>query len=362
MSGKLVGIRNGSHPARGRGFTLIELLVVIAIIALLVSILLPSLRQARMLALAALCAGNLHGMYNAGALYATEFDGWTGPVAEWFNSYPDDDERIFPKWPQVFETAEIPSFDWARQGGNPEAYRFGRQTPLDHYVALNYVEFTTYQDQRWNYQPRGGSDVRWIIGEVPVAICRVAAWYWDVLDGTYGGRNGFLRGTYAYSALMTSWSRGGGPVSDYRSNVYGPYRPEDLADSAVSLWMADGLAMESKQAGLDGKPSGGLITDASGGNAIPVDVCFHRDVRWHQFGGIASEPDAECPYRMFGVIDRYDQMEQPERVYEIMSYYHEDPAAAHFDGHVQFYSPPDDDNVTMLQKHLTRDADGLLKD
>jgi len=45
---------------RKKGFTLIELLVVIAVIALLLSILLPSLRQAKKQARAVVCKSNLH--------------------------------------------------------------------------------------------------------------------------------------------------------------------------------------------------------------------------------------------------------------------------------------------------------------
>ena len=55
-----------------KGFTLIELLVVIAIIALLVSILLPSLQRARELAKRAMCASNLSGIGKGLAIFITE--------------------------------------------------------------------------------------------------------------------------------------------------------------------------------------------------------------------------------------------------------------------------------------------------
>jgi len=70
--------------ARRRAFTLIELLVVIAILALLVSILMPSLMKAKDMARQTGCLMNLHHLGTVTALYTTEYR--TFP----YNTYPSE--------------------------------------------------------------------------------------------------------------------------------------------------------------------------------------------------------------------------------------------------------------------------------
>ena len=60
----------------GSGFTLIELLVVIAIIALLLSILLPSLHAAKEIAYSSVCMSHLRGAGGALSSYTTNNDDW----------------------------------------------------------------------------------------------------------------------------------------------------------------------------------------------------------------------------------------------------------------------------------------------
>jgi len=84
---------------RQKGFTLIELLVVIAIIALLVSILVPSLTKAKELARRAVCQSNLHQNGIAQALYydlgGQLFSRDPSHPASWGLMFP---HRLWPGW------------------------------------------------------------------------------------------------------------------------------------------------------------------------------------------------------------------------------------------------------------------------
>lgn len=66
-------------PRTSRGFTLVELLVVIGIIALLISILLPSLQKARESAVRVQCLSNMRQTLIAITAYAADNKGWYAP-------------------------------------------------------------------------------------------------------------------------------------------------------------------------------------------------------------------------------------------------------------------------------------------
>jgi prepilin-type N-terminal cleavage/methylation domain-containing protein/prepilin-type processing-associated H-X9-DG protein len=78
--------RRGSARRRAPAFTLVELLVVIGIIALLISILLPSLNRAREQAKTVQCLSNVRQMGNAVNMFTSEHQGYL-PKA-WFNDRP----------------------------------------------------------------------------------------------------------------------------------------------------------------------------------------------------------------------------------------------------------------------------------
>jgi len=82
-------------PRPRPGFTLIELLVVVAIIALLISILLPSLGSARETAWTTICSSNMRQMGVAGTMYALDNDDKYWHTVDWARRR-DHSNRLIP--------------------------------------------------------------------------------------------------------------------------------------------------------------------------------------------------------------------------------------------------------------------------
>jgi len=110
---------------RRSGFTLIELLVVIAIIALLISILLPSLSNARRMGRMAVCATNLRQLGAGWTIYADTNDGFSIPGRT--GRYTDNEANIYfvgngyqfrPRW---FVTMGAQSGFYAFKAPSPDS-------------------------------------------------------------------------------------------------------------------------------------------------------------------------------------------------------------------------------------------------
>jgi prepilin-type N-terminal cleavage/methylation domain-containing protein len=113
---------------RQKGFTLIELLVVIAIIALLVALLLPTLKRAQEAANRSICGNHVQTIARAVWLYAEDYNGYgpSGPV--WQQGRTDTEFCWFqntlpPYWGQSLNTPTGYQ-PWCGTAGCP-SYRAG---------------------------------------------------------------------------------------------------------------------------------------------------------------------------------------------------------------------------------------------
>lgn len=101
--------RAGRKSIKASAFTLIELLVVVSIIALLISILLPSLKKARDQAKQAKCLANLTGISKGCTTYAVDDEGNNVfPISPTFGKVTahSDGVKLVPRW-----------FEWGGRSG-----------------------------------------------------------------------------------------------------------------------------------------------------------------------------------------------------------------------------------------------------
>jgi prepilin-type N-terminal cleavage/methylation domain-containing protein len=198
-------------PAVRQGFTLIELLVVIAIISLLVSLLLPSLEQAKELARRAVCASELRQLGHTFVLYGNDYQEYLPPspfpaghllVVNALVEITPDGSRLYPKYLDVPAAYYCPNNEWSKSnrwspgpggrdtwssycylgGGNLTVHWAGGRSPLrldEESVPLMHDAWTVWASD--NYSPAyvnhvsrkegpencSGGNVLWLGGDVP---------------------------------------------------------------------------------------------------------------------------------------------------------------------------------------------------
>ena len=170
---------------RRTAFTLVELLVVVAIIAILVSMLLPALRNARLSAQSGACLSNLHQVGLAANMYAGEYKGALPPLAERTN---------------VLASA-VPNLPYFYQPGTWQPTQYRRQFVLTEW----------FRPGPYPAHPRAGDGFLGPYLNTGQGI--------DVTqppshpDGTYGGMNFILACPSERKGRSMKWLQGHGPMS-----------------------------------------------------------------------------------------------------------------------------------------------------
>lgn len=247
-----------SHPSdrTARGFTLIEILVVVAIIALLISILLPSLTRAREQARGVACLANLGQLSKAELLYQTQNREWIpgSPLTTGYFWLATGETRYQPVnyTNASFNRLSLNLFDW--------------NTPLR---TIMYGP---------NSIPRGSGttgweDVRrqlWSKIFEGVFNCPSNAQNYPVYNPPAGQKYGPIRS--ASYLTMSSFMRGGSDLYNARFALPGQYfaqssnwdvyagngyRPKHsrLARESIKIFLADGFRYHDLDGTMDYDPS-----------------------------------------------------------------------------------------------------------
>ena len=250
------------HARRSsRGFTLIELLVVVAIIALLISILLPSLTRARDAARMAVCLSNLKQLGLGFALYAEDHRGvlpvlfyqhapllrtaWYRTISPYMQHPPNDPNKFDiddPAFGQNYMRCPGQEPECFRTYGAsyPTVFRYEFWFPWALHVKLDNVPAHAYIAAESNNKDWGiGYDYNWF-----APIYHPLGWWPDMkwLGGSEFQPVGLRNGGDSHSGLTT---RGHGPYNNWgpvhRGGTAGTFLFSDGRSDAVSIsaWQAN---------------------------------------------------------------------------------------------------------------------------
>jgi prepilin-type N-terminal cleavage/methylation domain-containing protein len=260
----------GLRPTgRHAGFTLIEVLVVVAIIALLISILLPSLARAKEQARQAVCSANLSHMAKAASEYSAEQKDWIpgSPLTTGYWWVQNQGNRVWDPSLPYFNRTVVEWFDFT--------------TPLrvQMYGSKSLPLLGTPEDTRIALLRK--------ITEEPFACPCVQQYYPPYQGGTFfGGRNPPPIRMTSYLTMETIMRGGPGVYQQYASagNPTAAYialppdweilppqgylpRQDRLGRSSMKVFAADGLRYYSSDTewdyNCDPCASKGIMTAAS---------------------------------------------------------------------------------------------------
>jgi type II secretory pathway pseudopilin PulG len=276
-------------------------LIVVAIIALLVSILLPSLSAAREMAQAAACLSNARSIRMAATFYSNDFDGWLGPTTIFYRRL----DPVDPPMPPQMVAAGL---------------TYPEITPADFYCAMDYISLGKTRQ----YIDGNGNTVQVLGNEIltcPVAVNRLSD---GLIHRICRANYGNVETHYFFSSLIYQYRNDALAVR--RTNNTGPYKQEELADAAKTAFCGDGVVFADAGTWYPGVTYAFAagFPEASAGER---STCFGAITTW---GGSYTE---DPPY-----THKYG------------------PSAAFWDGHAETVIPPPLSKPTALRPMLTRDG------